>query len=171
MHFASWYDHKPLETRALNKPCLNRFLHLSSWPPVGGAVQKGIRSVIVLDEACHWGWALGFQRIHTVPVCFLCASWLWATVLLPILLLHHPVFYPSETVTSNTFIGYLGHGILPKQLKSNHYITYISTEEKRLGLIWDHTRNAKKPGPFPKLLGGLAWILITNKPEKSPSWN
>lgn len=37
--------------------CLNACL-----VPIGGTVLEGLAGVVVLEELCHWGWALRFQK-------------------------------------------------------------------------------------------------------------
>jgi hypothetical protein len=42
----------------------HRLIYLNTCPPVGGTVWEGLGGVALLEEVCHWGWALMFQKIH-----------------------------------------------------------------------------------------------------------
>jgi hypothetical protein len=52
----------------------------NAWSPTGGTVWEGLRGVSLLEEVCHWGWALWFQEPKPVPVSFFSTSCLWVSV-------------------------------------------------------------------------------------------
>lgn len=41
-------------------------IYLTTWSPVGGMVWKGLGEVALLEEMCHWEWALQFQMTHLI---------------------------------------------------------------------------------------------------------
>lgn len=44
----------------------HRLMCLSTWFPVGGTVEERLGSVTLLEEICHLGWALRFQKTYTI---------------------------------------------------------------------------------------------------------
>lgn len=47
-----------------------RLVHLNSCSTVGEIVWEGLKGVALLEEVCHWGWALSFKK----PMSFLVSS-------------------------------------------------------------------------------------------------
>lgn len=47
-------------------------VYLNTWFPVGGTVWLGLEGVTFLEEMCHWGQALRFQKTHIIPRMPLC---------------------------------------------------------------------------------------------------
>ena len=45
---------------------------LNTWFPLGRSVWEVLRDMDSLEEACHWGWALWFQRPRPFPFSYLC---------------------------------------------------------------------------------------------------
>ena len=50
----------------VKSPC--RFKYLNVWCPVGGTVWKGLGGMTLLEEVCHSGWGLKFQKPMPGPV-------------------------------------------------------------------------------------------------------
>jgi len=47
-------------------------MHLNTQALAGGTVWEGFGGVALLEEVCHWEWALRFQRSMPFPVSALC---------------------------------------------------------------------------------------------------
>ena len=43
-----------------NDPC--SLIYLNAWLPVGRTIWEGLGGVALLEEVCHWGWALRFHK-------------------------------------------------------------------------------------------------------------
>ena len=52
----------------LNENSPHRLIYLNTWSPVGRTVLEGLESMALLEEVCHWGWALRFQKPMPGPV-------------------------------------------------------------------------------------------------------
>jgi hypothetical protein len=50
----------------------HRLICLNTWSSIGGIVWEGLGGVDLLEEVCHWGWALRFNRVAPLLVCSLC---------------------------------------------------------------------------------------------------
>ena len=46
----------------LNETGLHRLIYLNACFSVGGTVWEGLRGVALLEQVCHWVWALRFQK-------------------------------------------------------------------------------------------------------------
>lgn len=44
-----------------------RFIYLNVWFPFGGNARAGFGAMTLLEEVCHWRWALRFQKPTSVP--------------------------------------------------------------------------------------------------------
>lgn len=49
-----------------------RLMYSNAWSSVGGTVWKGLEGVDFLEEVCHRGWAVRFQKPAPFQVSFLC---------------------------------------------------------------------------------------------------
>lgn len=43
-----------------------KHLCFNIWSAVDGTAWEGLGDVALLEELCHWGWALGFQKTCVV---------------------------------------------------------------------------------------------------------
>ena len=52
--------------------------------PIGGAVWEGTEGVVLLEEVCHWGWALMLKltRFLVIALCLVLVSDLNSQLLL-----------------------------------------------------------------------------------------
>lgn len=47
----------------------HRLLYLNTLSPVGVNVGEGLGCVALLEEVCHWGWILRFQKVQAILPC------------------------------------------------------------------------------------------------------
>lgn len=57
---------------------------LEYWMPIDGAVWEGLGGVVLLEEVCHWGWALMLKltRFLVIALCLVLVSDLNSQLLL-----------------------------------------------------------------------------------------
>lgn len=79
--------------------------------------------VALLGEAWHWGRAERVQKTFALPVslflCFPCGSGCELSGASQVPACFHAPCHATLDASSDTYIIYLGHGILSKQQKSN----------------------------------------------------
>ena len=51
-------------------------IDLKAWSPVGGTAWEGLGGIAVLEDVCHWVWALRFQKPKPFLFKSLSAWWL-----------------------------------------------------------------------------------------------
>ena len=56
----------------LNEKGFDDLIYLNTWSLVGEIVWKELGGAVLLEEVCHWGWTLRFQKLTPFPVSCLC---------------------------------------------------------------------------------------------------